>query len=90
LRRLTSSGLSSRRSSYYEVERKCRVLPRAVRQPLAMWWDRVSMVLEPEWFRTTILVWAAWFSMSLGMSIALEGGNSLCADDTPGCSIHDV
>lgn len=56
----------SRRSSFYEHERKCRILPRRMRRPLAIWWDRVSMVLEPEWFRTTILVWAAWFSMSLG------------------------
>lgn len=63
------SGVSSRRSSYYEVERKCRILPRAMRKPLALWWDRVSMVLEPEWFRTTILVWAVWFSMSLGASL---------------------
>jgi hypothetical protein len=25
------------------------------------------MVLAPEWLRTTVLVWSAWFSMSLGL-----------------------
>ena len=59
---------ASRNSSIFEMERTCRLLPMPVRKPLALWWDRVSMVLEPEWFRTTMLVWAAWFSMSLGMS----------------------
>lgn len=72
--RRTSRRLStiSRRSSVYEYERKCRALPRWVRKPLAVWWDRVSMVLEPEWFRTTILVWAVWFSMSLGESLIID------------------
>ncbi|KAJ3572767.1 hypothetical protein NP233_g2872 [Leucocoprinus birnbaumii] len=67
LRRLSSA--SSRRSSMYEVERRCRLLPRSMRKPLAVWWDRVSMVLEPEWFRTTVLVWAMWFSMSLAFTM---------------------
>lgn len=62
---------ASRHSSIFEVEKTCRVLPMPVRKPLALWWDRVSMVLEPEWFRTTMLVWAAWFAMSLGMSYPL-------------------
>ncbi|KAF5361087.1 hypothetical protein D9756_005095 [Leucocoprinus leucothites] len=53
----------------YEVHRKCRLLPRSMRKPLAVWWDRVSMVLEPEWFRTTVLVWAIWFSMSLAFTM---------------------
>ncbi|EKM79586.1 hypothetical protein AGABI1DRAFT_74699 [Agaricus bisporus var. burnettii JB137-S8] len=39
------------------------------RKPLAAWWDRVSMVLEPEWFRTTVLVWAVWGSMSLAFTM---------------------
>lgn len=60
---------ASRNSSIFEMERTCRLLPMPVRKPLALWWDRVSMVLEPEWFRTTVLVWAAWFSMSLGISL---------------------
>ncbi|KAF9443350.1 hypothetical protein P691DRAFT_809102, partial [Macrolepiota fuliginosa MF-IS2] len=62
-------SMASRRSSVCEYEQKCRLLPRWVRKPLAAWWDRTSMVLEPEWFRTTVLVWAGWFSMSLGESL---------------------
>lgn len=67
-RRRSGSGGSSlnRRSSMYGYKRKCSMLPRGARKPLAAWWDRVSMVLEPEWFRTTVLVWAVWGSMSLG------------------------
>ncbi|KAF9440630.1 hypothetical protein P691DRAFT_87703 [Macrolepiota fuliginosa MF-IS2] len=57
--------MASRGSSVYEYEQKCRLLPRWVRKPLASWWDRMSMVLEPEWFRAMVLVWAVWFSMSL-------------------------
>ncbi|KXN80839.1 hypothetical protein AN958_07202 [Leucoagaricus sp. SymC.cos] len=68
--RMSRASLTgSRRSSVYEYERKCRVLPKFVRRPLAVWWDRISMVLEPEWFRTTILVWAVWFSMSLAFTM---------------------
>ncbi|KAF9441154.1 hypothetical protein P691DRAFT_813529 [Macrolepiota fuliginosa MF-IS2] len=55
--------MASRRSLVYEYEQKRRLLPRWVRKPLAAWWDRMSMVLEPKWFRTTVLVRAAWFSM---------------------------
>ncbi|KAF9439931.1 hypothetical protein P691DRAFT_804509 [Macrolepiota fuliginosa MF-IS2] len=55
--------MASRRSLVYEYERKCRLLPRWVRKPLAAWWDRMSMVLKPEWFRMTVLVWAVCFSM---------------------------
>ena len=62
---------ASRNSSIFEMERTCQLLPMPMRKPLALWWDRVSIVLEPEWFRTTILVWATWFSMSLGMSYPL-------------------
>lgn len=70
-RQSTSASIRSardRRSSIYEYEKKCSMLPRFIRKPLAAWWDRVSMVLEPEWFRTTVLVWAVWFAMSLGKS----------------------
>jgi hypothetical protein len=59
---------ASRRSSVYE-QKVCRVLPRWLRRPLWAWWDRVMMVLAPEWLRTTVLVWLAWFTMSLGSSI---------------------
>ena len=58
----------SRGSSVCE-HKVCRVLPRWFRRPLWAWWDRVMMVLTPEWRRTTILVWIAWFAMSLGPSI---------------------
>lgn len=44
----------------------CRILPQTVRGPILRWWDRVQMVLTPEWRRTTFLVWGAWFFMSLG------------------------
>ena len=30
------------------------------------WADRFRKVLSPEWFRTTILVWGVWLSISLG------------------------
>jgi len=61
-RRLSTA---SRRSSMYE-QRVCRCLPRWIRRPLWAWWDRVMMVLAPEWIRTTVLVWSAWCLMSLG------------------------
>ncbi|KAF8869192.1 major facilitator superfamily domain-containing protein, partial [Gymnopilus junonius] len=64
-RRLSTA---SRRSSIYE-EKVCRVFPRWVRRPLRAWWDRVLMVLAPEWLRTTVLVWSAWFSMSLAYTM---------------------
>jgi hypothetical protein len=65
-RQRSASAGGNRKSSIYEYEKKCSILPKAVKKPLAAWWDRVSMVLQPEWFRTTMLVWAAWFFMSLG------------------------
>lgn len=56
-------------SSFYEMKSKVYwKLPRWLRKPLWAWMDRIAMVLAPEWFRTTILVWAVWCSMSLGMS----------------------
>ncbi|PPQ73324.1 hypothetical protein CVT26_015347 [Gymnopilus dilepis] len=64
-RRLSTA---SRRSSMYEQKAR-RLLPRWVRRPLRAWWDRVLMVLAPEWLRTTILVWSAWFSMSLAYTM---------------------
>lgn len=62
----TASG----RSSVYK-EKVRRVLPRWLRQPLWAWWDRVMMVLAPEWLRTTILMWSAWFAMALGLSMVM-------------------
>lgn len=63
-----SSHLSTprRRSTSVYEKAACHSLPRGVRRPLIAWWDRVMAVLSPEWFRTTILVWSAWFFMALG------------------------
>jgi hypothetical protein len=55
-----------RRKSVYETQ-VCWALPRWLRKPLWAWVDRVAMVLTPEWLRTTLLVWAAWCTMSLGL-----------------------
>jgi hypothetical protein len=54
------------RSSVY---RASTVLPTAIRRPLWVWLDRVSLVLSPEWLWTTLIMWATWFSMSLGMDV---------------------
>lgn len=40
--------------------------PRWLRRPLHAWWERVMMVLSPEWRRTTVVMWVVWFGMSLG------------------------
>lgn len=55
---------ASRRSSIYE--KVCHALPKFLRKPLSAWWDRVMMVLSPEWFTTTVLVWSTWCAMALG------------------------
>lgn len=55
-------------SSFYETRSWIYWhLPRWFRRPLWAWLDQVGMVLSPEWFRTTLLVWGAWGSMSLGV-----------------------
>lgn len=56
----------SRRSSIFQ-QKVYRVLSRWIRKPLWAWRDRVMMALASEWLRTTVLVWSAWFSMSLGL-----------------------
>ena len=59
---------SSRRGSLYEVQQKVGgMLPRWIRRPLWAWLDRVSMVLSPEWIKTTLLMWMVWFAVSLGV-----------------------
>ncbi|KAG1814987.1 MFS general substrate transporter [Suillus variegatus] len=78
-----------RTSSVISFEMKQRVgsvLPRWVRRPLLAWLDRVGMVLAPEWFQTTVLMWGVWFFMSLAYTMfnvylpkLLETGSS---DDT--------
>jgi MFS family permease len=61
---------SSVRSSLYEVaDRAWWALPRGIRRPLRAWFGRFSMVLAPEWRRTTILVWGAWWGMSLAYTM---------------------
>ncbi|KAG6860790.1 hypothetical protein C0995_007596 [Termitomyces sp. Mi166 len=59
---------SRRISSVYE-KRLCESLPQLVKKPLWAWWDRVIMVLSPEWLRTTLLVWAVWCAMSLAFTM---------------------
>lgn len=85
-----------RTSSVVSFEMKQRVgsvLPRWVRRPLLAWLDRVCMVLAPEWFRTTVLVWGVWFFMSLAYTMfnvylpkLLETGSS---DNTSTKSLED-
>jgi hypothetical protein len=61
---------SSVRSSLYEVaDRAWFSLPRSIRRPMRAWFGRFSMVLVPEWRRTTILVWGAWWGMSLAYTM---------------------
>ena len=61
---------SSVRSSLYEVaDRAYWVLPRKIRRPLRAWFGRFKMVLEPEWRRTTVLVWGAWFGIALAYTM---------------------
>lgn len=57
-------------SSMYEARSKLYwKLPRRVRKPVWAFVDRIAMVLSPEWMRTTLLVWAAWFAMSLAYTM---------------------
>jgi hypothetical protein len=41
-------------------------LPRWLRKPFYGWYDRMIVLLGPEWFGTTMLTWALWFELSLG------------------------
>ncbi|KAG2009508.1 membrane transporter, variant 3 [Coprinopsis cinerea AmutBmut pab1-1] len=66
--RASSTATHRRRTSVYE-RKLCWSLPRWLRRPLWAWWDRVMMVLSPEWLRTTLLVWAAWWAMSLAYTM---------------------
>lgn len=74
--RFSAADLRASRGSFYDVTVKkggglcCgwwwwRV-PIKIRAPTEAWFDRFGMVLAPEWLRTTLLVWGAWFGMSLG------------------------
>ncbi|TFK52346.1 MFS general substrate transporter [Heliocybe sulcata] len=67
--RMHSRRLSTS-SSMYEMKRKVGwALPRSIRRPILAWIDRMAMVLEPEWIRTTVLVWAVWCTMSLAYTM---------------------
>ena len=62
--------ISSVRSSIYEAaDRAYWRLPRGIRRPLRAWFGRFTMVLEPEWRRTTLLVWGAWWGISLAYTM---------------------
>lgn len=39
------------------------------RSALTKWMDRIRLVLSPEWFRTTILVWGAWSFLTLAYTM---------------------
>lgn len=64
-RRQSSAASRRSRASVYE-QKFFWALPHAVRKPLWAWWDRLMSVFSPEWRKTTLLVWGAWWSMSLG------------------------
>jgi hypothetical protein len=69
------SGIARRssvvsRSSYYEVEKRVGWrLPETLRKPFLAWIDRVSLVLAPEWWWSTVLVWLAWCFMALAYTM---------------------
>lgn len=58
------SGLQP--SSTIVVEQIGNAFSRTIRRPFLAWKNRIKLVLSPEWFRTTMLVWGAWFFISLG------------------------
>lgn len=62
--------VSSVRSSLYEAaDRAYWALPRSVRRPARAWLARFMMVLEPEWRRTTLLVWITWWGTMLAFTM---------------------
>jgi hypothetical protein len=61
------------RSSYRGESRASQFVPKIVRGPVDAWLDKVSLVLSPEWRRTTILVWITWWAMSFGELFVLLG-----------------
>ncbi|CAE7063702.1 unnamed protein product [Rhizoctonia solani] len=56
----------ARSSSSVYVEQN---LPSTVARPISAWLDRVAMLFTPEWRLTTILVWCAWWGMSLAFTM---------------------
>ncbi|KIL00200.1 hypothetical protein PAXRUDRAFT_821900 [Paxillus rubicundulus Ve08.2h10] len=71
----TKDHFTVRRSRYRSSQslrsqkRASGVLPRWINGPLVAWLDRIGMVLSPEWFRTTVLVWGTWFFMALAFTM---------------------
>jgi len=62
--------VSSVRSSLYEVaDRAYWAVPRSIRRPVRAWLSRFTMVLEPEWRRTTLLVWITWWGIMLAFTM---------------------
>jgi hypothetical protein len=69
-RRSRGDTISSVRSSFYEAaDRAYWLLPPRIRRPLRAWSGRFTMVLKPEWRRTTLLVWGAWWGISLAYTM---------------------
>jgi hypothetical protein len=70
VRRPRAESGSSIRSSMYEVA-DCAYwsLPRNIRRPVRAWFRRFMMPLEPEWRRTTLLVWAVWYCAALAYTL---------------------
>lgn len=64
-------SMVSRKSSICE-KKASSFVPDWLSSPLWAWWDRVTMVLSPEWLRTTVLMWSAWFTMSLGKKFVIS------------------
>ncbi|KAK7681521.1 hypothetical protein QCA50_015253 [Cerrena zonata] len=95
--RVENSRRLSTASSFYEMKSKMYwKLPRWFRKPLWAWMDRIAMVLAPEWFRTTTLVWAVWCSMSLAYTMfnvylpkLLEGRPGMGGDGDVPKSLND-
>ncbi|KAI0249030.1 major facilitator superfamily domain-containing protein [Lactifluus subvellereus] len=65
-----AASVSSVRSSLYEVA-DCAywALPRGIRRPVLASLRRFTMVLEPEWRGTTLLVWGVWCTVALAYHI---------------------
>ena len=62
--------ISSVRSSFYEAaDRAYWALPRSIRRPVRAWLARFTTVLEPEWRRTTLLVWGTWWGIMLAFTM---------------------
>ena len=87
-----SSRQPSSSGYVHSLGRKWRP-PRWLRRPIRAWWERVMMVLSPEWRRTTVVMWVVWFGMSLGehlpsLSLCLFWTRALISSWFD--SVHDV